>query len=122
MKKFGFFILSLMFIASSTFAAQLAPREKMLEQLKSVSDDLYLAEKFYPILLELADCEQAPGGIALKFLLAEASLTEDLSTPAVTLIKMNLEIFIPRYFNAILPENPEEAAEALQAYRLACSA
>src|SRR4051812_49306231 len=85
--------------AISANAGVLADKETMRKQLTSVTDDPYLAEKYFPSILAHANSEKVPLGIVMMFTLADADfeskVLRGMPLSAKAAVEMNLESLVP---------------------------
>jgi hypothetical protein len=107
-------------ITASAHAAQLADKETMRHQLESVGDVTYVAEHFFPYLLAHAEAQKLPSGVAIMFYLAKQDFIKfvlnGMPREGQAIILLSLDMKIPKYIRAILPDDVHEADEAVQAW------
>lgn len=98
----------------SAQAVKLADKKTMQNQLESTTDDQYLAEKYFPLVLDHAGSEKAPLDIAAMFVLVNYNFFEgivkEMHPVGKSVLQMYINQLIPRFIRAILP-NKDEANE-----------
>lgn len=85
--------------------------QEIIERLKKVSDDPYMAEKFYPMIAEEARRELVAQGIVMMLTL---KIYDFVASGYPEVMANLLHMYVPRYIDALVDD--KEVAEAAKRF------